>query len=113
VDPAGIGQTRRILRETVTGIRHAATLIQDRRDTLHDLQHRQEGTRETDGTAAVQTQALDPIDDILRTLRGLEERITAMIAICDQTPSDQRSAEIARLKSEMMRDTTPSVPYLM
>ncbi|MBM6594493.1 hypothetical protein [Microvirga pudoricolor] len=98
-------QSRRVLREAAAGIRRAASQIQERREAL-DLPHE-------DGLPGPGTATLRPIDDVLHVLRGMEEKITALLASLDRIPGDVRAAEIARLKSEMLRDTEPSVPYLM
>jgi hypothetical protein len=103
-----------VLRDAAAVLHDAIGRIRDRRNALRVLAHREQAPNGSDGPAlrTAGAEALGTIDDILQTLRGLEARITAMMAVGEPS-GDLRAAEIARLKDEMMRDAMPSVPYLM
>src|SRR4051812_8443361 len=85
-------QAVRALRETASNLRSVALRIQDTRNALLGP-----GPGRLDGDPAIQDdlsafspqdEASGRIDEILRTLRYLEERINTMITICDHTPGD-------------------------
>jgi hypothetical protein len=105
--PPGPGGAGLVLRDAAAALRDAIGRIRDRREAL---QVEARGDHSSNGTGG--PEPLRTIDGILETLRGLEARMTALLA-AGEPSGDIRAAEIARLKDEMMRDAMPSVPYLM